>query len=272
MSGARRDGPFRVGILGFGFIGAELYRFLAGPRGAAAGLAPAFVWARRPVALAEVPHELRLDDPGQAPARAADLVVEAAHPDLTRAHGAALLAAGDYMPLSVSALADDGLTARLRAAAEGTGTRLLLPVGALVGGQALAARRDGWASVTITFEKNPANIDFRDSGIDPAGIRGRTTLYDGPVRGIGPLFPRNVNTMLTCGLATVGLDRCRGVLVADPALDVAIARVEARGRDGSVLTTEKRQPVVGVSGTEMVASLIRSARLALGRFDTVDLV
>lgn len=272
MTGARRDGPFRVGILGFGFIGAELFRFLAGARGAALGVAPAFVWARRPEALAEVPHELRLDDPGRAAEHGADLVVEAAHPDLTRTHGAALLAVADYMPLSVSALADDALAGALRAAAQRAGTRLLLPVGALVGGQALAARRDSWAEVTITFEKNPANIDFRDSGIDPAGLRGRTTLYDGPVRGIGRLFPRNVNTMLTCGLATVGLDRCRGVLVADPALDVAIARVEAVGRDGSVLTTEKRQPVVGVSGTEMVASLIRSARLAAGRFDPVDIV
>ncbi|MCC6006298.1 MAG: DUF108 domain-containing protein [Rhodobacteraceae bacterium] len=272
MSRVAPSQPRRVGILGFGFIGAELYRFLCGAEGREAGLAPAFVWARRQGQLDPVDPAHRLFDLADMRAHAPDLVVEAAHPDLTLAHGEALLALCDYMPLSVSALADDGVTSRLRAAAQAAGTRLLLPVGALVGGQALAARRDMWDDVTITFRKNPANIDFARTSTDPASISGPTVIFDGSVREIGKLFPRNVNTMLTCGLATVGLDRCRGVLIADPALDVAVAEVEARGRDGSILRTEKRQPVVGVSGTEMVASLIRSIRLGMGCLETVDIV
>ena len=59
--------------------------------------------------------------------------------------------------------------------------------------------------------------------------------------------------MVTCALATVGIDRCRGRMIADPGLDHAVAEVEAWGRDGSYLTTVKRQPMVGVSGTEMFA-------------------
>lgn len=262
----------RIGLLGFGFIGAELYRFLTGPEGATAGLAPAFVWTRRRAALAGVASEHILPDLARMGDFGPDLVIEAAHPDLTRAHGADILARADYMPLSVSALADDALAAHLEATARASGRRLLLPVGALVGGQALAARRGLWAEVTITFRKNPANIDFAVSGIDPAGIDSQRVVFDGPVREIGRLYPRNVNTMLTCGLASVGLDRCRGVLIADPGLDVAIAEVEARGLDGSILRTEKRQPVVGVSGTEMVASLLRSLRLATGRLEVVDIV
>lgn len=272
MTGPGNSRLRRVGILGCGFIGAALYDHLAGPEGAASGLAPAFVWARRPDQLRHVAAAHRLTDVADAGRHAPDLVVEAAHPDLTLAHGRALLGLCDYMPLSVSALADDAVTAGLREVAAAAGTRLLLPVGALVGGQALAARRDMWEAVTITFRKNPANIDFSSTTIDPATITGPTTIFDGPVRGIARLFPRNVNTMLTCGLATVGLDRCRGVLVADPALDIAIAEVEARGRDGSILRTEKRQPVVGVSGTEMVASLLRSVRLGMGCLDAVDIV
>lgn len=268
MDGAVR----RVGIIGAGFIASALYDHLLSPEAAAQGLAPAFVWARRPEALAGVRPEHRLDTPGHAAAFGPDLIVEAAHPDITRNHGASFLACADYMPLSVSALADDALALRLRGVALAHGHRLLLPVGALVGGQALAARRGAWAEVTITFRKNPANIDFSRAGIDPSAIRAETVVFDGPVREIGRLYPRNVNTMLTCGLATVGLDRCRGRLVADPRLDVAIAEVEAVGRDGSILRTEKRQPVVGVSGTEMTASLLRSVRLALMCLDTVDIV
>ena len=226
------------------------------------GLDVAFVASRRPgrgqVGLGAITADLITE-------RGADLVVEAAHPEITRAYGRVILAATDYLPLSTTALVDDTLWQALEAAAFGAGTRLVLPHGALVGGDSLLEWRDQWAEVTITFRKHPRAIDFSVSGVDPAAITGPTVLYDGPVRGIAPLFPRNVNTMVTCALATVGLDACRGVLVCDPALDVAVAEVVAIGRDGSRLETVRRQPAVGVSGTEMMASLLRSIQVATGR-------
>jgi aspartate dehydrogenase len=89
-------------------------------------------------------------------------------------------------------------------------------------------------------------------------------LYDGPARGIAALYPRNVNTMITCALATVGLDRCKARLVASPSLKVAVAEVNARGRDGSLLSMRKEQPASGVSGTEMFESLFASILRAAG--------
>jgi predicted dinucleotide-utilizing enzyme len=124
--------------------------------------------------------------------------------------------------------------------------------------------RNAWEEVTIAFHKPPRNIDFSASGLSPGPYDAPTTLYDGPVRGIAALFPRNVNTMVTCALATIGLDRCRAVLVADPALHCAIADVQARGRDGSRLHLRKEQPALGVSGTEMVESQWASIRRMAG--------
>jgi aspartate dehydrogenase len=72
------------------------------------------------------------------------------------------------------------------------------------------------------------------------------------------LHPRNVNPMVACALATTGLDACRARLVADPALTVAVAEVEAEGRSGARLQTAKQVPAVGVSGTEMAASVLHS--------------
>lgn len=262
----------RVGILGAGFIGMGLYRYLCSDAAAALGLAPAFVWARRAEALDEVAPEHRLADLSFPLPGAPALVVEAAHPDLTRRHGAHILAGSDYMPVSVSALVDETLAGALTAAATAAGTRLILPKGALVGLQSLLSTREIWDEVTITFRKHPASIDFTDAGPPPAFGPGETVVFDGPVQEIARLFPRNVNTMVTCALATVGIARCRGVLIADPSLDHASAEVRAVGRDGSVVETVKRQPMVGVSGTEMLASTLRSVRIALGRLDTLDMV
>ena len=260
----------RIGIIGYGFIGAGLCAAIA--QGRFPGLELAFVHNRSPGKLHDLPDGLVLHDLHEFAEARADLIVECAHPGITRAHGAAFLARADYMPLSVTALAEDGLRESLLAAARAGGRRLLIPQGALIGVDSLFSWRDMWAEVCITFRKHPRNIDFADCGIDPAGITGETVLHDGPARAIAARFPRNVNTMVTCALATVGLDACRARLIADPALDVAIAEVEAWGKDGSYFSTVKRQPAVGVSGTEMMESTLRSLAKATAQWQPMDFV
>jgi aspartate dehydrogenase len=258
----------RVGLVGFGFIGAELYRAIAG--GESEGLEIAFVWNRSADKLGGVPKNLVLDNLADFAQHSPDLIVEAAHPDISRAHAAAFLQSCDYMPASVTALADDALRERLVATAERCGHRLIIPRGALVGADALIAWRHMWRDVTITFRKHPDNLDLAAVKWRAQDITRETVIFDGPVRQIAPLFPRNVNTMVTCALATVGLDRCRGRMIADPALDHAVAEVEAVGSDGSYLATTKRQPMIGVSGTEMFASTLRSVLKAAGCGPTMD--
>ena len=250
----------RIGILGLGFIGGEVYRRLR--EDASPHLELAFVWNRNPARLASVPRDLQLEDLDHFEEFGADLIVELCHPSVTRDHGAAFLRQADYMISSVTALADDALYSSLEQAAVTSGRRLFLPHGALVGADALYEQREAWAEVTITFRKHPDNIDFSESGYDKASIAGETVIYDGPVRGIAALYPRNVNTMVTCALASVGLDRCRAVLVADPSLDKAIAELEAKGTDGSIVTSRKEQPAVGVSGTDMLNSIFHSIEVA----------
>lgn len=259
----------RVGIIGFGFIGRALLAAISGEAEAAISLSPAFVHTRSDAPEGVAP-ELVCADLARAAEFRPDLIVEVAHPSVTLRHGAAFLAHADYMPLSLTALAEPGVQDSLLAAAKAGRRRLLVASGALVGLESLLAGRTDWVRVAITFRKHPRNIDFALTGIDPASITRETVVYDGPVRGIAPLYPRNVNTMVACALATVGLDACHARLVADPALDVAVAEVEAEGRSGARLTTSKRVPAVGVSGTEMAASVLHSIRRASGIVQGLD--
>lgn len=255
--------PRRIGLIGFGFIGRQVYERIVGD--AAHGMEIAFVHNRSETAMHGVPATLRLHDVAELGRFDADLVVEMAHPGYTQRFGEQILSRAVYLPLSVTALADDALRERLIERARSAGTSLAIPHGALMGLDSLREWRHAWAKVEIAFHKHPSNIDFSASGVDPASIRADTVLYDGPARGIATLYPRNVNTMITCALATVGLDRCRARLVASPSLHVAVAEVNARGHDGSVLTMRKEQPASGVSGTEMFesqfASIVRAAGL-----------
>ena len=80
-----------------------------------------------------------------------DLIVEVAHPDITRQHGAAFLAVADFMIGSPTALADRETEAALAAAADRRG--LYVPSGALWGGEDIRrmAERGSLRSLTVTM-------------------------------------------------------------------------------------------------------------------------
>ena len=251
----------RIGIVGYGYIGRFVVERIAESGGR---FETAFVYNRSAAALDGLDPALRLDDLDNAAAREPDLIVECAHGSITAHYGEGFLKIADYMPLSVTALADDALRGRLEETAAAHDTRLIVPAGALLGGDDLLMRRGRWQRVRITFRKHPDNLDFSESGFDPASIDGETVIYEGPVRGVAKLYPRNVNTMVTCALVSTGLDACEARLIADPGLDVAVAEVEAWDAGGGLLRTEKRQPAVGVSGTEMLGSTWYSILRAAG--------
>ena len=188
--------------------------------------------------------------------RETDLVVEAAHPDVVKEHGARILRTSDLMVLSCGALVDDDVRQALAETATKHGTRLILPHGALVGVESYLPQQ--WESATIEFVKSPSSLEPA-----PGNADGRVVLYDGPVRGIAALYPRNVNAMVTYALATVGLDHCRARLVSDPDATVGRLETSAAGADGSRLHVVKEQPMKGVSGTEMAASVLGSLQQAM---------
>lgn len=254
----------RIGLIGFGFIGAELYRRIAADRDATEVV---FVHARSRARLAGLPTDLILDDLSDAARRAPDLIVEVAGPDISHRHGETFLGFANYMPLSLTALADAGLCDRLAAATARSGRSLLVAHGALVGLDSLVEWRDMWDEVTVSFRKPPASL-----GLDEAAASQETLLFDGSVRDIASRYPHNVNAMVACALATVGLDRCCARLVADPAIDHLELVVEARGRDGSSLSICRRQPARGVSGSEMAAAVHSSVRRAGGLSDAMVFV
>jgi len=249
----------RIGLIGFGQIGSFLYREISGhPE---FGLEIAFVHEAVQERIAGLPAGIileRLEDFGKFKA---DLVAEVAHPDVVRNYGALILGSTDFFMLSVTAMAERSLEAQLRDLALSKGRKLYLAHGAAVGLDGLQDGKDTWEKVTVTMKKNPRNISFDAAGgaWDPAAIDRETVIYDGPTRGICPLFPKNVNSHATIALAGIGLDRTRSVLVADPACDLSIIELEAEGA-GNRIHLVRSNPIKGVSGMLTLMSVLESLR------------
>ncbi len=248
---------FRIAIIGHGFIGQALFRAFA-----TVPVEVVRVYDRSRANLAGLPPGVAMDDAARflRDLGQVDLVVESAGAEVSRLMGADILKQTSYMPCSVVALVDELLRARLLSIAKEAGTRLYVPHGAVVGMDNLLEARTLWTSVDITFRKPPDSIQ---SGVDLEGDE--ALLFEGSVREIATRYPRSVNAMVACAMATAGLDVTTARMVADRRLgNVLRGEFVLTGSNGSRLTIVKEEPGVGVSGVGMVNSIRSSVLRALG--------
>jgi len=248
----------RIGLIGFGQIGSFLYREVS--KHPEYGLEIAFVHDIASDAIAALPGEIVLERMEEFGKFGVDLVAEVAHPDCVRQYGPLILEQTDFFMLSVTAMADASLEDRLRRLTASKNRKLYIAHGATIGLDGIQDGKDTWEKITITMKKNPKNISFDCARQwDPSKIDRETVIYDGPTRGICPLFPKNVNSHATLALAGIGLDRTRSILIADPKLDLSIIEIEAEGA-GNRIHILRTNPIKGVSGMLTLMSVLESIR------------
>ncbi|XP_055328522.1 aspartate dehydrogenase domain-containing protein-like isoform X2 [Paramacrobiotus metropolitanus] len=269
----------RIGLVGYGHVGQHLHNFILRQ----SNLELVFIWNRTRDVLvnAEIPETLILDDLDNVGSRKCDLIVEVAHPDITKKYGAEFLKHADYMIGSPTALADEDLEYSLRELANEGKHGLYVPVGALWGAEDIRRMANAGIlqALTITMTKHPSA--FRLSGKlnelneEAASTSRPVTLYEGGIRALCRLAPNNVNTMAAAALAAhnLGFDKVQGKLVSDPKeLGWHIITIEVLGSpqpNGTQLSirTERRNPadVGAVTGSATYASFANSLLAAYGR-------
>jgi aspartate dehydrogenase len=168
-----------------------------------------------------------------------DLVIEAAGHGSVAQYGAEILGQGvDLLICSVGALADRKLSGDLVAAAA-PGTELWIASGAVAGIDGLlAARTAGLRSVTYTslkerkaWQGTPAQALLQDPLNDTANTQ-RIIFFEGTAREAALQYPQNANVGATIALASLGLDRTRVRLGADPHVKGPLGIIEAEGAFG----------------------------------------
>lgn len=242
--------PRRVGIIGFGKVGQFLAQSVLTDVRATGLLELAFVCD--PVApgavqdAAWVPDHCKADSldaalSSQQSHHAADLVVEVAHPHVSRDYGARILQRADYYVASTTAFADAATErAMLEEAERPTGRGIYCSVGALFGATDIQKMDAGGKlhSLSVTMHKHPDSFmpveGSREHDMNEAAKTGAVPveLFRGPVRDVAAVFPVNVNTMATAALAAsrgLGFDGTTAAIVADPNLETMIIDVEATG-------------------------------------------
>jgi aspartate dehydrogenase len=258
----------KVGIIGFGQIGSSLYRHIQEDPDRLFEVV--FIHDINPEAAGNIPENLRLTSFRDFERLSPDLVVEAAHPAAVRQFGPGVLEKTNLMIMSVSSLHDKELEDALLDVCRKNATTLYIPHGATLG---LDGLRDGlsiWEEVTITMRKNPLNISFDSAPHLKPDSEKRVVIYDGPTRGILPLFPKNVNSHATLALATMGLDLTRSILISDPDIHDSIIEISAKG-GGTTIQISRRNPIKGVTGKLTLLSAFESIKNILKTGDIVKI-
>ena len=125
---------------------------------------------------------------------------------------------------------------------------------------ALLENREVWEEVHVIMKKNPRNVDCANAGVNPDDIKEEKVLYDGPTRGICPIFPRNVNTHASIAYAGIGFDRTHSLLVVNPEWNTAVVEIEARGA-GIELRVARSEGITGVTGASTPASIYNTVQM-----------
>ena len=169
-------------------------------------------------------------------ARQPAIVAEVAGQSAVAEHGPEVLRRGfDLLVISIGALADLRLLARLKAAAHGGSGRILLPAGAIGGIDAIAAMRlAGLNAVRYRSRKPPAA--WRGSPAEKVAdldkLTGRTVLYRGSAGEAALLYPQNANVAAAVALAGIGFEATEVELVADADAPGNVHEIEAEGVAG----------------------------------------
>jgi len=179
-------------------------------------------------------------------ARGPALVAEVAGQSAVAEHGDAVLRSGvDCLVISVGALADPALFARLRSAAHDGSSRILLPAGAIGGLDAIAAMRvAGLTSVRYRSRKPPAawRGSPAERTVDLDRLTRRTVLYKGTAGEAALLYPQNANVAAAVALAGLDSTLPRSSSWPIPTRPAIFTRSRPRAWPGALPSSCKARP------------------------------
>ncbi len=247
-----------VGLIGFGGIGREVVGYLAAAS-RRARVATVIVRSGRIEAVRSMlPEEVEIVDSLDAVSTNPGLIAECAGHEAVAAYGPAILRRGtDFLAVSIGALADERLRARLEAAAEAGGAKLILPAGAVAGLDALAAARVGGLDRVTYMSRKPPRAwrgTPAESVCDLEALDVETLLFEGAADEAAQLYPQNANVAAAVALAGAGFAGTRVQLVADPAAAGNIHRLRAEGAFGAFDIEIHGRPLPGNPKTSTLAA------------------
>lgn len=241
----------RVGLMGCGTIGGYVMDAILSGKVPGAEIAAVCVRSMQSkgVEQAQAAGIPVITDASQFPDYQVDVVAENASHQAVESYGEFLLRSGiSLIPMSLGALVNPALLETLIDAASEGGSQLIIPSGGIGGLDALqAAMVPGLESVQMISRKPPVawkKIPYvEEMGLDLDHMTQPTLLFEGPARDCVKKFPQNINIAAALSLATLGFDRTKITIYADPTVVFNTHQIISRGPTGKLSILFENEPV-----------------------------
>lgn len=179
-----------------------------------------------------------------------DIVVEAATIEAVQALVPTILKQKPVVLISIGALADEQLFQQLNELAIQYNQDLYLPSGA-IGGLDLLQNANALGTVTeVSLTTRKPAYSLIDVEINEAQV-----IFEGTARDAIRKFPKNMNVSIVLALASIGFDKTKVRLVADPHIDQNTHQVDIIGDFGEATFIIKNNPLPQNQKTSYLAAM-----------------
>ncbi|MHA1754837.1 MAG: aspartate dehydrogenase [Candidatus Odinarchaeia archaeon] len=188
------------------------------------------------------------------------LILEAASQQAVKDYALKILENGkDIMIMSIGALVDKKLYDNLLEAAEKHNRKIYLPSGAIAGIDAIKSAQLGKIfEVELITRKPPSrfkNINIPKIGKLNDKLDKPLVIFEGNAKDAQSIFPRSINVAATLSLVSLGPEKTKVKIIADPTIDQNIHEIHVKGECGSITTIVNNIPSIKNPRTSYLAAL-----------------
>lgn len=229
----------KIGILGFGAIGEEIYKKIS--KKIINGYRVIGVFSED-IEFKKLPKKIKCKSFDELLKKKPSIIIEAASTEACKNYAERILKNKiDFVCLSVCSFADRNFFKRISSLVKKIKNKIYIPTGAIAGIDAISsASLSKELKYVKLIQRKPPKALLSNSKLKK--IKKETILLKSTARIACKKFPRNSNIAATLAICGLGFDKTKVIVVADPKVNKNIAEVEALGKFGKLKVILQNNP------------------------------